>query len=142
MLHELTQFVIRHWALSSAFVIVFILIIIEEIESQGGHGQLSPAEATQLMNHKKAVVIDLRDEASFKDGHIIGAKNFAASALEKNKDKLDKYRSKPVILVDANGSKAGRVTAQLKKQGFEQVQALKGGMNAWVEANMPTVKKK
>ena len=142
MLHELTQFAMRHWMLVSAFVIVLILLVLEEVESQGGHGHLSTAETTRLINHEKAVIIDLRDADIFKNGHIIGAKNFQDAELLSNQDKIEKFRKKPIILVDVNGTKAGRVATALKKSGFDNVHVLKGGMTAWVEASMPTVKKK
>ncbi len=142
MLHELTQFVARHWALVSAFVIVLILLFLEEAEAQiGGANQLSVTEATHLMNHEKAVVIDLRDADAFKRGHIIGAKHFYEADLEKHQEKIEKHRKKTIILVDANGAKAARIAARLKKENYENVRVLKGGMSAWAGADMPIVKK-
>jgi len=142
MLHEITQFVIRHWALVSAFVIVLILLLLEEADAQvGGANQVSITEATNLMNHEKAVVIDLRDADAFKLGHIIGAKHFFEADLDDNKVKIEKFAKKPIIFVDTNGTKAAKVAARFKKAGLDSVRVLKGGMNAWLGADMPTVKK-
>lgn len=140
MFHELIEFAIKHWALVSAFVIVFILLMIEESWSQSGDGfQLSPISATQLINHENAVVIDLRDANAFRDAHIIGAKNVSSSELAQDLKKLDDYRDMPIILVDAAGSSAASLSSRLKKANFQKVNLLKGGMSAWKTAGMPVV---
>ncbi|NBS47541.1 MAG: rhodanese-like domain-containing protein, partial [Betaproteobacteria bacterium] len=51
----------------------------------------------------------------------------------------DMVRNKatPVILVCPTGARAGRAAGLLKKLGYEQAQALSGGLKAWQEANLP-----
>lgn len=142
MLHEFTAFVIKHWALVGAFFIVLILIIIEEAKSVSARGdRVSVFEATRFINKEDAVVIDLRDASSFREGHIVNAKNIAIADIELHLEKLNAHRDKPIILVDALGMKTTPVVLRLKQAGFAKVMTLKGGIEAWKSANMPIVKK-
>ena len=76
MLHKIIEFVIKHWPLVSAFVVVCILLFLEETKSQGGRsGQLTAANGTHLINREDAVVIDVRDFSAFREGHIVNTKN-------------------------------------------------------------------
>lgn len=142
MLHQLIQFVIKHWILVAAFIVVMILIVIEEIRAQSAGGErLSATSAVQLMNREDAVVIDLRDANAFRDGHIVNAKNIALADFDRHIEKLNAYRNRPIILVDAMGLKTVSIAQRLKKEGFEKVMTLKGGIEAWKTDNMPLVKK-
>lgn len=142
MVPQITQFVIKHWPLVGAFVIVAILLMLEEMRSQGGrNGQINSPAVTQLINREDGIVIDLRDATAFREGHIVNAKNIPLVDFNRQIEKLDAYRNRPVILMDAMGTKTAALILQLKKAGFEKVFALKGGMDAWKTAGMPVVKK-
>ena len=41
----------------------------------GGSTTLSALEATQLINHRNAIVVDVRDEKDFALGSLAGARN-------------------------------------------------------------------
>lgn len=143
MLHQIIEFVIKHWPLVGAFVIVCIFLFLEETKSQGGRsGQLTAAGVTHLINREDAVVIDVRDASAFREGHIVNAKNIPLVDFERHQEKLDVYRDRPVILIDAMGTKTGQLVLRLQKAGFQQTSALKGGMDAWKLAGMPITTKK
>ncbi|MDP1574934.1 MAG: rhodanese-like domain-containing protein [Coxiellaceae bacterium] len=140
MLQELTPFVMKHWALCAGFIVVAILVVIEEVRAGGpSPNRLSPAEATHLMNREDAVVIDVRDANVFREGHIVNAKNIALVDFDRGIEKLN--RERPVILVDAIGDKTAALIERLKKAGFKKPCAIKNGMNGWKTAEMPIVKK-
>jgi rhodanese-related sulfurtransferase len=46
-----------------------------------------------------------------------------------------------VIVSCAAGRRAAGVVASLRKQGFTEVVALRGGIGAWLQAGMPLEKK-
>lgn len=142
MLPQIIQFVIKHWVLCAAFVIISLVLIIEEIRSQQvTGGKVSSAQATYMMNREEAMIIDLRDAAAFREGHIIGAKNIPLADFDRHLDKLDPHRARPIILVDAMGMKTASIAARLIKIGFVHTKTLKGGMDGWKTDNMPIVKK-
>ncbi|OGT45557.1 MAG: hypothetical protein A3E82_00320 [Gammaproteobacteria bacterium RIFCSPHIGHO2_12_FULL_38_11] len=142
MLHQISVFVIKHWQLSSALVIITILIFLEEVRSKNERGlQLTPAGVTHAINREEAVLVDLRDTAAFRAGHIIGAKNFPLAEFDLKQEKLAPFRQRQLILIDVMGLKTGAIAMRLKKAGFEKIASLKGGMDAWTAANMPVTKK-
>lgn len=140
---QFIQFVMHHWLLSGLFVAILIVIFIEEARSKGlGGTGIVPAKLVQLHNSGEAVVVDVRDADAFQEGHIVDSTNIPMGDFADNIKKLDKYKSKTVVLVCQNGQKAGGAMSQLKKAGFENVFILTSGINAWKTAGMPLSKKK
>jgi rhodanese-related sulfurtransferase len=138
---DIIQFVVNHWLLSGLFIVLLILLLLEEARSKGLLGQLGPQDLVQLINRESAVVVDIRNREAFQDGHIVGSVNILQAELEKDFNLLRKYKDRPIVIVCATGQKSGEIAAKLKKQNFERVHVLSGGINAWKNANMPLVKK-
>ena len=51
---------------------------------------MNTLEATQLINQRDAVIIDIRDQAEYARGHIANAKNFPAKVLDERRAEIDK----------------------------------------------------
>jgi rhodanese-related sulfurtransferase len=140
-LEQLGQFISNHWSLWLALIVILILIFINELVSQRKKAkELNPSAAVDLINHKDAVVIDIRDVESFKAGHILNA--MRANTEDFGKERFKKYMQKPIIIVCARGLQSQTLAAKLREQGYEQPLVLAGGMNAWQTENMPVVKGK
>jgi rhodanese-related sulfurtransferase len=105
-----------------------------------GAGSLTPAQAVQLINREKAVVIDVCEADEFAAGHVVGSKNVPVAQLEERLPSLVKNKSVPVVLVCASGARANRAVAVAKKLGYEKADALAGGLKAWRDAGMPVEK--
>ena len=106
---------------------------------QGGGGTgISPQEAVMLMNREKAHIIDVGADDTFKTGHIRGARHIPLAQLAENAKGLPSNKQAALVVVCATGAQAGKAVSQLQKLGYERVQALKGGMRAWREAQLPT----
>ncbi|HEV7820764.1 MAG TPA: rhodanese-like domain-containing protein [Burkholderiales bacterium] len=108
--------------------------------SAGGVGQVSALEAVQLMNRRDAVVLDVRNAAEFAAGHIPNARNVPFGELTDRLRELEKLKSRPIIVNGQAGAHAAKVCGALKKIGFTDVVALRGGINGWVEASLPVEK--
>lgn len=132
------EFLQAHYILSTAFVVVLLLLILNELKGMGRGGQLSCQGAVDCINHQSAVVLDVRVADKFKQGHIVNAVNFPAEDLEKRVNTLNKYKSKPVIVVCEDGQASSKLAEALKHKGFGQVLVLKGGMRAWLDEQFPT----
>jgi len=131
-------FVVNHWALWTALVILLVFILLNEMKMQQGAGKsVSPQQAVSLINHENAVVIDLRNNEMYKKGHIVDS--LQESAQEISNKKLGKYKNKPIILACSNGIQSAQVAKNLKTQGQENVLSLKGGITAWTSAGLPLV---
>jgi len=133
----------NHPMLSAAWVAIVVMIIVTSIKiKMSPIKQVSPQELTFLVNKNEGLVIDIRAEKDFKASHILDAKLFSTEKANNNDFvTLEKYKDKPIIVVCAAGMTASKVASQLLKAGFTQVHLLKGGMNAWQSAGLPTAKK-
>jgi len=141
-MQRLPEFFANHSSLVLAFVVILGLLIWTLWQSASrGLKKLSPMDATQLINREDAVVLDVRTDGEFKQGHIVNAVNIPQKSIEEQISKLEKYRNRPIITACRNGQTAVGAGNQLRKHGFEQVYNLAGGLTAWEGANLPLVKK-
>src|SRR5436853_973633 len=67
VMDQFFQFVVNHWILWAAALVVLILIIRVELSDQiFGVRLVSSQEATLLLNRQEAVLVDLREDTQFK----------------------------------------------------------------------------
>ena len=106
----------------------------------GGVKRVGPTDATRLINSEDAVVVDVRGEGEYRQGHIINALNIPEAQIASQAGRLQKYRDRPLITVCRTGQLSARAAAALKREGFENVQTLAGGLHAWEGASLPLSK--
>lgn len=105
-----------------------------------GIQEVDCAAALQLVNHKGALVLDVREDAEFKSGHVLNAKLIPVGKLSERLGEIEKYRDQPIVVVCRSGSRSARACAILVKNGFASPYNLAGGMMAWQKANLPVKK--
>ena len=115
------------------------LLLWPVLKSASG-GSLTPARAVQLINREKAVVIDVCEKEEFAAGHLVGAKNVPLGQLEERLPATVKNKALPLVIVCASGARANRAVAIAKKLGYDNAQAMAGGLKAWREASLPVEK--
>lgn len=142
LMDPIIAFLINHWILSTAFVVLAVAFLLNEWRTRAfGMKAISPQELVNLLNHSGAGLIDLRHADRFSKGHILGAQNIPEKDLPKRLNALSKFKTKPLILVCASGMDAPKLSSQLKKEGFTQLYYLAGGMSLWQSNGMPLVNK-
>jgi rhodanese-related sulfurtransferase len=107
----------------------------------GTVANLTPAEATLLMNREDALVLDVRETGEWGSGHITGARHITLGQLENRLSELEKFKEKPIIVVCATGNRSASACGNLKKHGFGKVFSLGGGVSAWRDASLPLTTK-
>lgn len=136
-MQNLALFIPEHWFLIFAFTIVLLLFIGNELIGRLAAAKaLSPEQLVLALNRNEAVPVDLRDSASFKKGHIIGAINVPHDTLAQADQKLERFKDRLLILYCSQGMISSKNTKLLLKKGFN-VALLKGGVTAWKSANLP-----
>jgi rhodanese-related sulfurtransferase len=105
-----------------------------------GVKQIGPQEAVLLFNHEDAVVLDVREQSEWADGHIAKAKHIPLGQLKNRIADLEKFKGKPIVAVCRSGNRSGSACGVLKKAGFEHLHNLAGGMIAWEQAGLPKEK--
>nr|MBF0684453.1 rhodanese-like domain-containing protein [Pseudomonas sp.] len=103
--------------------------------ARGSAGGIDTLVATQMVNQKHAVFVDVRPAEEYAKGHIPQARSLPLDQIEARAQSLPK--NKPLIIVCATGRSAGTAITQLKAKGLENVVALSGGMTAWHQAGLP-----
>ena len=131
------KFLLDNWYLVLAALVSGGLLVWPQFSRRGGG--VTPAEAVRLINREKGVLIDVREPAEYAAGHVAGARNIPLASLDGAKG-LPTNKALPLIVVCATGARAGRAVGVLKKQGYENAQALAGGLAGWREANLPVEK--
>ncbi|PKO47367.1 MAG: rhodanese-like domain-containing protein [Betaproteobacteria bacterium HGW-Betaproteobacteria-22] len=118
-----------------------LMLILPSFKGGAGNAsQLSANEAVALINRQHALVIDVRDETEFAGGHIVDAKHIPLAELPQRLAEIKKFQNKPLLLVCQTGARTAKACNILLKAEFKQVSSLRGGLNAWLEAKLPTVK--
>ncbi len=80
----------------------------------------------QTLTEKNTILLDVREEDEFINGHIPQAKNMPLSQLDSFKGNKDTH----YVIICQSGMRSQRATAFLKEQGYH-VTNIEGGMNAW-----------
>jgi rhodanese-related sulfurtransferase len=99
-------------------------------------------EATQLLNTKNGILVDLREDNQITGGVIPQAirlplSNFQDGILELKKKLKPNKTLVPIILVTVSGTGVSPVVKLLEKDGYSEVFGLDGGFEAWKQAGLP-----
>ena len=129
-----------HWAALAAVSGSWLLF--ESIRARGDKSQLSPVEATLLINREDAVVLDVREQGEFAQGHIPNARHIPVGELARRSNELEKFKTRPLIVYCASGGRSSNAIATLKKAGFDKLYNLRGGIYEWEKAGQPMSRKR
>lgn len=139
---QIIEFVGNNALLFIFFAAVVALIAVTEFRHfTRGYRDISPAEAVQLMNREDAVLLDVQSDAEIGQGRIKGARHMPMDVLKQRLKEMEKYRGRAVITYDRNGLRSPQACTLLRRNSFEKVYCLKGGLQAWQDANLPVVTK-
>jgi rhodanese-related sulfurtransferase len=102
-----------------------------------GIKEVDSIAALQLINHKNAMVLDVREEDEYRAGHVLNSTLIPLGKLKQRVGELEKYRDRAIVVVCRSGIRSATACVTLGKQGFTQAYNLVGGVNAWEKAKLP-----
>jgi rhodanese-related sulfurtransferase len=138
---QLQEFIQHHMILTSLFAVFLVAVLIFEFRARLKAGiKLSPQAVIAMVNRENALLIDIRPADKFSNGHIINAKHTAQDKAEDLLKQLKISQDKPIVMVCQRGISAALVGERLKKQGYTRIYVLQGGMDAWLQAQLPLEK--
>lgn len=131
-------FVSQEWLLITTLV---VLMVVYAWRERIKNGQPIPAhEVTRLLNSEQAVLLDVREAADYKAGHISGAISLPHTKVATEGEQvLEPYREKIIVVADKLGQHAGAAGRTLGQKGFD-VRRLAGGVTEWQTQGLPLVK--
>lgn len=110
-------------------IILIVVFVMGRFMPTKGVTNITTQEAKKKSTDKKVQFIDVRTPSEYKANHSRQFKNIPLSELPKKIDKLNK--DKEVVVICQSGMRSAKAAKLLKKQGFEKVNNVKGGMGAW-----------
>ena len=102
--------------------------------------EISPTEARNQVDGGEAVLIDVREEGDWQQGHAHGAKHLSRGVIELEIEEEIPDVKRPIICYCGGGSRSALVAESLQKMGYENVRSMAGGLRAWQEEGLPTQK--
>lgn len=82
----------------------------------------------------KPVLLDVRTQSEYNDGHIQNAINIPHDQILKEPQLLSAYKDSQVVVFCRSGVRAGKVIEMLEGLGFKKIIDIDGDMLAWNEA--------
>ena len=108
------------------------------ILSRNAAKEIDVQKAIRLINYDNALVLDVRDDNEFVKGHLPNSKHISVERIGERWHELEKFKDRPIVVIFQPGLRAGH--AVLRKNGFNKVYNLSGGINTWRRENLPMVK--
>jgi rhodanese-related sulfurtransferase len=100
--------------------------------------EISPADAAAKLNNDEAVIIDVRENDEWEEGHIPNAIHLSRGTIELDIEEKIQDPSKMVICHCGGGGRSALAAESLQKMGYKNVRSMAGGLKAWKAAGLPT----
>ncbi len=98
----------------------------------------APAVKAMLGDGRELALIDVREELTFSQNHLLWARNVPLSRLELRFARLVPRKGTRIVLIDDNDGLAQRAAAILSRAGYSDISYLDGGVAAWEKAGFVT----
>ncbi|SES13443.1 rhodanese-like domain-containing protein [Salisediminibacterium halotolerans] len=118
------------WLIYLLLGLLLLLTVIKRLPVKGVANMSADDLAARVKNKKdQPLIIDVREEHEFKSGHIRGSKNFPLSRLHESAAKLP--NNKELVLICRSGNRSKSAAKKLRKQGFQHLINVQGGISSW-----------
>jgi len=132
-----SKYYIRNIALTAVTIVAIGAIIYTSFTQKDGYQNLSVQEVNERIQSdtNDFVLIDVRTlgEYTGKLGHLGDARLYPVQNLDIQYHELEQYQEeeKDIILYCRSGNRSRRAAEFLRKNGFENLFNMEGGMRAW-----------
>ncbi len=130
----MNQFLIDNILLIAIILVCVLTLAAPYVTRRRNGPMVDNTQATELINHEGAQIVDLRDPKDFKKESLARSINIPADRIQNEFGRLKK--DKPVLLVDDDNRRTRLAAPLLRGLGF-QTYVLQGGLNAWRAAGLP-----
>jgi molybdopterin/thiamine biosynthesis adenylyltransferase/rhodanese-related sulfurtransferase len=113
--------------------------ILKQVKSQ--IREVSPEEVSQMLQGGEPwVLLDVREQDEWEEGHLPGAKLIPRGFLEIRVESTLPERDTPIVVYCAGGVRSALAAKTLQEMGYSRVVSMAGGFNRWKELEFPVVK--
>lgn len=89
---------------------------------------------------EKFVLVDVREESEFANGHLPGAIHLGKGIIERDIEQRVPASDAKIILYCGGGFRSALAADNLQKMGYSNVESMDGGWKGWLAAGYPTQK--
>jgi rhodanese-related sulfurtransferase len=89
---------------------------------------------------ERFVLVDVREESEFANGHLPGAIHLGKGIIERDIENRVPATDTKLILYCGGGFRSALAADNLQKMGYTNVESMDGGWRGWLEAGYPTQK--
>ena len=91
----------------------------------------------RLAKGDKFVLIDVREESEWANGHAAGAVHLSKGVIERDAERAIPDKATPLVLYCGGGFRSALAADNLQKMGYTNVISMDGGWRAWTQAGLP-----
>jgi rhodanese-related sulfurtransferase len=102
--------------------------------------EISPKDAAAKLESGEAIIIDVRDEDEWDEGHIPGAMHMSRGTIELDIEEKVPGSNTMIICHCGGGGRSALAAESLQKMGYKNVRSMAGGFKAWKVAGLPSTK--
>lgn len=84
-----------------------------------------------------AVLIDVREDNEFRNGHAFGAKHLGRGIIERDIVQAFPDKETELVLYCGGGFRSALAADNLQKMGYTNVWSMDGGWKAWKDSGAP-----
>lgn len=123
--------------MKSNHVLQILILVLFSTFAQANIKTIEPQTVLKLIETQQApLILDVRSEKEFYQGHIPGAINISYEKLAKNQQ-LNAYKEQDIVIYCRSGRRAQIAMQVLQDKGFTQLIDLNGDMIAWQQLHYP-----
>ena len=99
--------------------------------------EVSPTEADLLRQGGDALIVDVREDAEWEQGHLPDALHISKSYIEMQIEAAAPDRDRPIVLYCAGGIRSLLAGQVLQTLGYTDVVSMAGGFQGWKTQGLP-----
>jgi molybdopterin/thiamine biosynthesis adenylyltransferase/rhodanese-related sulfurtransferase len=104
---------------------------------KGEIDEVDAVRARELIESGDPVIVDVREQDEWDEGHIPGALHIPRGYLESRVESTAPDRSRPLVVYCAAGNRSAFAAKSLEELGYEDVVSLAGGFTDWKRNGFP-----
>src|SRR5213080_372590 len=104
---------------------------------RGEISEIDATEAREAIEHGDPVVVDVREQEEWDEGHIPGAVHIPRGYLESRIERAAPDSEHPIVVYCSAGNRSAFAARTLQELGYEEVSSLAGGFTDWKRNGFP-----
>lgn len=118
---------------------ILLLIVFVPFAQTAKVNQVNPAEFQQLIKKPGGVLLDVRTQNEFKNGHLANAGQLNYYSLDFRKRLMLLPKNEPIYLYCNTGWRSEKAAQILAENGYKNVYNMEHGIMDWELQNLPVV---